>query len=120
MTTIEDSAFIDCVNLSEVRCFAITPPITGETVFGTADANALLYVPKGTKELYASAEDWNGFKEIIDNLDPVASIDNVLPNEQQISVHSINGTSLGVMSRERLNTLPVGIYIVNGKKVFVR
>ena len=68
--TIEDWAFgsADQTNLSKVCVYWQTPlSLTGKTnVFASRPDNATLYVPVGTKTLYAEADVWKDFTTIIE------------------------------------------------------
>lgn len=65
VTSISDEAFEDCSGLTEVismirEPFAVSP-------WGYHNPEEItLYVPKGTKELYAATEGWNAVKNIIE------------------------------------------------------
>lgn len=53
--------------LEEVHCKAVNPPSIPEKCFGDYYyGTMILYVPIGSKELYASAEGWERFKNIIE------------------------------------------------------
>ncbi len=63
VTSIGSRVFVGCDNLTEVVVHMVTPTNISTGTFSNA-ANATLYVPKGTGELYTNAEGWNEFKEI--------------------------------------------------------
>lgn len=65
---IEGSVFQGCNNLSSVVSYALTPPTVGSDAFSVYGN---LYVPKGTKGLYASADIWKNFN-IIEMIDAEA------------------------------------------------
>ena len=69
--SIEYCAFLNCNNLKSVTCLAKNPPIM-ETyayyngVFAGVDCSKIpLYVPIGTEPLYATADQWKDFMQII-------------------------------------------------------
>ena len=64
------SAFDYCYSLKEIYCFAVTPPeCADDASFYQVPDMCVLYVPEGTKDLYASAEGWRQFKNnIIENI----------------------------------------------------
>ena len=65
LTYIGENAFADCNNLSSVTTKSPTPLSITQNVFSNR-ANAILYVPKGSKSAYETAEIWKDFKEIIE------------------------------------------------------
>ena len=63
VNSIEWGAFDNCNNLTTVRCNMETPPPITEDAF-TNRANAILWVPKGSRQRYENADYWKEFKEI--------------------------------------------------------
>lgn len=65
LTTIGKMAFMNCKKLTKVTVLATTPPAVQANTFNGINANAILYVPKGTKTAYEAQANWkNKFKEI--------------------------------------------------------
>ena len=67
INSIGDDAFNGCTNLKEVRVNAPNPSSIGlgDNVFKNVPvSSAILYVPYGSKELYAKADVWKTFGEI--------------------------------------------------------
>ena len=63
--TIARTAFMNCKGLTKVTVKATTPPTVQANTFNGINANAILYVPKGTKTAYEAQANWkNKFKEI--------------------------------------------------------
>ena len=60
------SAFYDCLNLIAVESHIMQPFALDERTFNMAE-QATLFVPKGTKELYAATEGWNKFRSIVES-----------------------------------------------------
>lgn len=59
--TIGRTAFYGCTSLKKIHCKATTPPVVqDETVFNSV--NAVVYVPAGSEEAYASADYWKNFE----------------------------------------------------------
>lgn len=54
-------AFDQCYNLSEVTCYAITPPTVGSYAFRDIAEGAVLHVLSAAIPLYAEAEGWKDF-----------------------------------------------------------
>lgn len=59
------SAFYQCSNLIAVESHIMQPFALDERTFDMAE-HATLFVPKGTKELYAATEGWNKFRSIVE------------------------------------------------------
>lgn len=71
LTAMGPSAFADCIHLDTIHAYAVNPPDLDNNgynwVFDKVDKeNCLLYVPFGSKELYAGAYEWKDFKNIIE------------------------------------------------------
>lgn len=66
VTSIGGSAFSGCTSLNQLYCYATTPPTCGSKVFYNSNNNATLFVPKGSKSAYESAEGWSVFTNIIE------------------------------------------------------
>lgn len=58
---IGNRAFYQCTNLSEVSCYAMTPPTVGSYAFEGVAEGAVLYVLSAAIPLYAEAEGWKDF-----------------------------------------------------------
>lgn len=66
MLYVMGDAFYMCSNLKSIICEASTPPTCstrGKSVCSN-DYSVVLYVPKGTKSLYANANGWSNFSKI--------------------------------------------------------
>lgn len=64
---IQNGAFNQCENLTSVTLNAVVPPaVEYETFHLNTYLNATLYVPKGCKQRYQDAENWNSFSQIIE------------------------------------------------------
>lgn len=108
MTTIGYAAFYKCP-LSEVYVSWDTPIATGwlgANYYGT------LYVPIGTKALYALAYPWSEFHEIKEY--DVVGIENVKMDEAQSEKRYYN------LNGQRVNNATNGIFILNGKKILIK
>lgn len=67
VTSISDYAFSYCTGLPEIHCKALTPPsATSATFIGIHKTCTKLYIPKGTSDVYKSANGWSGFANIIE------------------------------------------------------
>ncbi|HET6559380.1 MAG TPA: leucine-rich repeat protein, partial [Prolixibacteraceae bacterium] len=71
VTYIGPAAFGGCRSLETIYAFPVQPPQKEdpgyEDAFTDVDkVNCLLYVPVGSKELYAQADDWKGFNYILE------------------------------------------------------
>lgn len=83
-----------------------------------------LHVPKGCMQAYASAPGWNLFSVIIDDLDPNARVNDVQEDNSDystVNVYNLQGILIkDNATQEEIESLPAGIYIVNGRKVIVK
>lgn len=76
--TIEYRAFYRCSNLSEVTCYAITPPALENNAFTEIAEGAILRVLSSSIPLYSEAEGWKNFV-IMPLSDEVRSLEISLP-----------------------------------------
>ena len=92
---------------------AIEKPIKGNKDIFTDMVydNATLYVPKGTKSLYEKREPWNQFF-YIQELDFTGIEDVKYEDVKMKGVYDLHG--------KKVENPTNGIYIINGKKVFVK
>ena len=65
--SIGEYAFYWCENMSTVTSQIDEPFPVDNTVFGKLPADAILYVPVGTKAKYEATEGWNVFKTIVES-----------------------------------------------------
>jgi hypothetical protein len=90
----------------------------------TIYSNATLYVPLGTKATYQAKEGWKQFSNIVEKdfeqEDPtgIKTIESPVVIDGQ-GVYTLTGVKVAD-AVSGLNTLPQGIYVVNGKKVAVK
>lgn len=119
--TIGDNAFMGIHWMTDVYANGLTPHSAPETAFSTnAYKNATLHVPVGTRELYEAHPTWSRFDIIKDDF-VTNAIEEIMPDaDNNIEVYTIDGVKLNIATREDLNTLAKGVYIVNGKKFLVR
>lgn len=63
---IDYNAFRDCSSLIRIQSLATRPPVVAPGAFSGISTQAVLYVPKDSKEAYLSDPDWNHFSSIIE------------------------------------------------------
>ena len=87
VTSIGDNAFRACPALKKVTVEWHEPlEVPANTFEGVDVANATLYAPKGTTDLYAAADVWKDFGTIEMYLDDVAVIDFADPKVKELCV----------------------------------
>ena len=76
LTKVGDGAFNSCTEVKTMNCYALTPPECeaglNDRIYcfsGIPFETAELHVVTGTRELYAEAEGWKDFQNIIDDLE---------------------------------------------------
>ena len=70
VTSIGDWAFSDCISLKHIHLQSVIPPTIYDNTFGGIDKDiCVLYVPIGSKDKYAEADDWKEFKQIQEDND---------------------------------------------------
>lgn len=109
VTTIGASAFFYCNGLTEVTIFNENPSniSLGEDVFGYVATNmCTLYVPKGSKELYATADVWKEFGTI-EEID-LTSIDAVTRDTANAQYYDLKGYLVSEPQRGNIYIKVVG------------
>jgi len=132
VTSISDYAFSYCTGLPEIHCKALTPPsATSATFIGIHKTCTKLYIPKGTSDVYKSANGWSGFSNIIEeestpilqiqanNIKVYADQDAIVVTDTKsgdiITVYSISGTLLQTIATNgeiRINVPAHQMYLI--------
>ena len=126
LLSIESLSFYKCKNLQTVNSYATTPPAFGDGAFDEIAEDAVLHVPVGTKDEYAAANGWSAFRTIIDDLTEEAGVEEIGAetfennSDEVIEIFNLQGYRISIGQRSELQSLPAGIYIVNGKKVLIK
>lgn len=117
ITKIAKGAFQNIADSAKIYCQAIIPPALDKTGFN--NYNHTLYVPLGCKEEYENAAYWKNFTAIVEMSSdgPFSDETGVSPavNDEAAS----DGQIYDLLGRPADGTQK-GIYILGGKKVFVK
>lgn len=117
VTNIAKGAFYNIADSAKIYCQAIIPPALDKTGFN--NYNHTLYVPLGCKEEYEKAAYWKNFTAIVEMSSdgPFSDETGVSPavNDEAAS----DGQIYDLLGRPADGTQK-GIYILGGKKVFVK
>ena len=121
--TIGQEAFSDCVNLTKLISYAEVPPTCGTMALDDINKwNCVLQVPGDCISAYQQADQWKEFFFIEDVLTAIGgvTIDGVTP--ATVDVYSTNGMLIkrNAELKNLKHELPAGIYIIGGKKVWVK
>jgi hypothetical protein len=115
LSSIEDYAFYDCKNLTEIIINTKMVPEVAAKSFGDVTfEQATLTVPAGMKSQYQTAEVWKNFKNIVEMQD--TGINGVGVDDKAFNVYDMNGHKIRSEATS-LESLPKGVYIINGRKV---
>ena len=102
--------------LTEVTCLATVPPQAARAFSDDISQSCILYVPAASVEAYRQADTWSSFYQISDLT--ASAIDETtqspLPASHQ-AVYDLSGRRIS-----HTQPLRPGIYIINGKKLFVK
>ena len=94
---------------------ALNPtPATGAAFHANAYENATLFVPEESKELYETAAGWKDFKHINTEVSGINGLN--ADNEEPHAIYNLHGQITGKTTKN----LRTGIYVINGKKIFVK
>jgi len=129
VTSIGSSAFYGCTNLKSIYSYNPIPPTTG-SLSNINTTACTLYVPVGTKALYASATGWKDFVNIVEMTTGLPSIrqSNIIlrtenknliienaPIGSKIKIFSVSGIKLKdklIVSDQLIIKLEKGIYLI--------
>lgn len=119
VTSIEQSAFEDCDSITRIDCQAETPPTAYANTFSNKIyTKATLNVLEGCVEAYKSADVWKEFTNI-SVLGASTGIKQIESAAASSYIYDINGNRIG-KNCDDINNLKRGIYIIGGKKVYIR
>lgn len=107
-------AFFCCFSIDSVVSYIENPyKLAHDDQVFDSDTKATLYVPKDTKPLYQSTEGWDVFPYIVE-MSGESNINGVHNDERN------NGVYYDLQGHQVGKPTVSGIYIVNGKKVYVK
>lgn len=113
---IERNSFSKCKELKDFYSYAELVPILDETSFyNTNIGKAILHVPSSSINQYKSAPIWKDFGSIIaiEDKDPKTTAINTISSEnRRCNIYDLRG--------KRVDNISSGIYIINGKKRYVK
>ena len=115
MARMGGEIFNGCSGLSEIECKAAVPPVCDADCFsGVEQRDCKLYVPEGSVEAYRNAPVWQDFDIIATDFSGIEEIrvDEEL-DEPQSPLYDLQG-------RRVTGTPERGLYIRNGKKVWIK
>ena len=115
VSSIGQEAFSGCTGLTEITCKAAVPPICEADCFlGVGQRDCKLYVPEVSVEVYRNAPVWQDFDIIATDFSGIEEIrvDEEL-DEPQSPLYDLQG-------RRVTGTPERGLYIRNGKKVWIK
>ncbi|MCC8071270.1 MAG: leucine-rich repeat domain-containing protein [Bacteroidales bacterium] len=114
---VSPDLFKGCVNIAEVISWAILPPkrvMFDYSVYDTAN----LLVPEEARSMYETTPGWEEFIKV--NQNGIESVSTDFDSNQYI-VHNLQGILvLKTQDQSQIQSLPNGIYIINGKKVLIQ
>ena len=110
--SIYSEAFYGCEKIREIKIGLEVPIRAGESIFSdVVYANATLYVPNGTEQLYQKCKPWNLFFHIVEM--DFTGVENVQAESGKVkTIYDLNGCAV----EDPTN----GIYIIDGKKVLIK
>ena len=123
VTSIGNYSFYGSENLKSLISYAEVPPICGMDVFcGVNTQECTLQVPEKSISAYQRADQWKQFLNIKE-VSPTV-IGAVTTDETSVTADVYNVNGMLIKRNSDLNNLklelPAGIYIIGGKKVYVR
>ena len=120
LTKIESYAFYNIADSAHIYCQSIEPPTVGKNAFNNYGGKTL-HVPQGCKEKYEESPYWTDFTTVIDDIGAGFSSDS---DETGIfgvlSDEAVSSERFYDLQGRPADGTKKGIYIRNGKKVFVK
>ena len=115
VTSIGSAAFLRC-QIADMYCYSEIPQEIASDAFYETDLSATtLHVPNSSIDLYKSTEPWSGFGKIVALPEEETSISQPeIASELNADWYTLDGRKLEGEPTEK------GVYIVNGKKVYVK
>ena len=121
--SIGKEAFSDCVNLTKLISYAEVPPTCGTMALDDINKwNCVLQVPQSCLAAYQQADQWKEFFFIEDVLTAIGGVTADGAVSATADVYSTNGMLIkrNAELKNLKHELPAGIYIIGGKKVWVK
>jgi hypothetical protein len=121
VTEIGTEAFGDCESLKKVTSLNPEPPtLWYDKVFMNCPIE-VVYVPKDAVEAYQATDGWNEFNIVGLTQTGVEDVVFGGASVESATVYTLQGVRVnGVRTVDDVKSLTPGLYIVNGKKVFVK
>lgn len=124
--------------LKDIYCYWQTPLDVADDIFGYVRVRenretkevfpqgwadiCTLHVPCGTVSAYRANAVWGKFKNIVefDSTNGINAKESIIePTETTHGVYTLQGVRV-LENMAKLNTMPAGMYVVGGKKIFVK
>jgi hypothetical protein len=125
VTEVDEWAFIWCESLKTITSLNPEPPTLGSGVFENCPIETV-YVLTEAVEAYQAADGWKGFNIVgigTSGIEDAVFGGDVFGGDavESATVYTLQGVSVkGVRTMDDVKSLTPGLYIVNGKKVFVK
>lgn len=120
-----DTYIFDNCNLETIYCSSPVPPSSLDYEVFDEDTyqNTIVYVPIEKLELYKVSMPWDAFKNLIgsDNLPGSGAVESIAFEKGSVNVYDLSGVlKIKNATKEMLENLSSGIYIINDKKVMIK
>lgn len=126
VTKIDEYAFLNCLNLNKITCSMMNPPQCDLNIFECFDTSNNIYdntsiiVPKQSLENYCNTSPWKFFNNKV-TMDEVGIHTVIYDYERSDGIYDFGGMRIKMNKNSTdINFLPSGIYIINGKKVYIK
>lgn len=123
VASIGNEAFSDCTGMTKLYAEPTTPPVCGTQALDDINKwNCTLYVAADSKSAYQAADQWKEFFFVESHqFSGIADAITDSPFDGPYTVYDLNGILVKTTSEiADLHNLPTGLYIINGKKVFIK
>lgn len=116
LTSIGAECFLNCTSLTDIYAEAATPATAAYRAFAGLDCSSItVHIPVGATEAYRNADGWEEFTNFREDYSQsgISEVTSGVPAALSGKIFNMQGIEV----KADMESLPAGIYIINGRKV---